>query len=250
MLRWDVQAPGSSLASIALAHTTKRLARYMPSTETRATLREVSLLACDLAPVLPEHGEGDDVVVLVHGFFASAGVWRPMKKRLEAELGAKVATFTHAPGATVRIIAQQLHKLVSRIHAGARVHLVGHSLGGVVARWYVQEHGGHTRAAQTIALASPFGGTPAAERFPILVGNDLVTHSHVLTRLRARARVHGVPHLSIVGTEDKLVPHAKIAALPDGDLVELHGRGHNTLLYDDEVIRLVIDRIRSARPAQ
>src|SRR5438445_1604345 len=127
--------------------------------EAMATLREVVLMRRDLLPVLPKAYAGDDVVVLVHGFMASAGVFRPMRARLEKEAGACVASFSHAPGWGVKRIAQQLANLVDRIPHGTRIHLVGHSLGGVVARWYVQEMGGHARVAQTISLATPFGGT-------------------------------------------------------------------------------------------
>ena len=213
----------------------------MPGPETRATLREVVLMRHDLQTVVPDHGQGDAVVVLVHGFFASAGVWRPLKARLE-EQGAKVATFTHAPGATVRLIAKQLASLVDRIHVGARVHVVGHSLGGIVARWYVQEDGGHSRVVQTISLASPFGGAPAAERFPILVGNDLLPHSHVLTRLRARAHSHDVPHLSIASPADRMVP-ARAAAHHRHETVTIDGIGHNSMLYDESVVDIIVSRI-------
>ncbi len=227
----------------------RRLGRLGPSAETRATLREVVLMRHDLAPVVPRHDPGDDVVVLVHGFFASAGVWRPLGKRLEAA-GARVATFSHAPGASVRFIARQLSRLVDRIHHGAHVHVVGHSLGGVVARWYVQELGGHARVSQTIALASPFGGAPLADKMPIFVGVDLQKNSHVLTRLRQRARVHGVPHLSIGGDEDTMVPPDASAALPHGDYIELAGRGHNALLYDEEAIALILAKIGEQRAAR
>src|SRR5262245_31560781 len=110
--------------------------------ETLSTLREVYLMPRDLLPVLPAVGPGDDVVVLIHGFFASAGVFRPMRARLERDAGARVASFTHAPGMGIVRIARQLARLVDRVPANTRVHLVGHSLGGLVARWYVQELGG------------------------------------------------------------------------------------------------------------
>src|SRR5882762_9361601 len=139
--------------------------------EAWATLREVCLMPRDIAPILPETRPGDDVVVLVHGFFASAGVFRPMRKRIEAETGARVASFTHLPGVGVRRISLSLAKLVDRIPRGVRIHLVGHSLGGLVSRWYVEELGGHLRVAQTISLATPFHGTRLA-RLRFLVGND------------------------------------------------------------------------------
>src|SRR5690349_9635041 len=71
-------------------------------TDALSTLREVVLMPRDLGPVVPRELEHeDDVVVLVHGFFASAGVWRPMKRTLVDKTGAKVASFTHAPGAGI-----------------------------------------------------------------------------------------------------------------------------------------------------
>src|SRR5512140_1353835 len=145
------------------------LSRFGPAgTEAMATLREVALMRRDLLPVLPKARAGDDVVVLVHGFLASAGVFRPMRARLEKEAGARVASFSHAPGLGVRRIARQLAELIDRIPQGTRIHLVGHSIGGLVARWYVQEMEGHTRVAQTISLATPFGGTRLA-RLRLLV---------------------------------------------------------------------------------
>jgi triacylglycerol lipase len=172
--------------------------------EAMATLREAVLLARDLAPVVPRVGAGEDVVVLLHGFMASAGVFRPMRARLEGA-GIHVASFTHAPGAGVRRIAAQLALLVGRIHQAARVHLVGHSLGGVVARWYVQQMGGDLRVAQTISLASPFYGAPVARRLRVLVGADLHGESELLARVRAGADHVSVPHTSIIGGADRMV---------------------------------------------
>ena len=50
-------------------------------TERLAFFRQVALVPCDLGPLVPEMSPGDDVVVLVHGFMASAGVFRPLRAR-------------------------------------------------------------------------------------------------------------------------------------------------------------------------
>jgi len=224
---------------------------YAPTTfrsrvgETFATLREVALMARDLSPVVPvEVLPTDDVVVLVHGFFASAGVFRPMRARLVEVTSSKVASFTHAPGARIERIAKSLKLLVDRIPHGCRVHLVGHSLGGLVSRWYVQELGGHERVTQTISLGSPFGGTERARRFQFLVGADLCRTSPVLARLRARAHEHDVPHTSVVGDADSMVVPCESAVFPRGDVVVLPGLGHNSLLFHPESIMHVVERIR------
>lgn len=202
----------------------------------------------DIADVVPRCREDErvhDVVVLVHGFLASAGVFRPLRQRLERECGTAIASFSHVPGATVPSIAFSLGKLVARLPREARVHIVGHSLGGVVARYYVQELGGHARVTQTIALAAPFGGAPIAARIPVFVGRDLHPKSTLLSRLRERAHEHRVPHLSIAGTADRTVPHEHALAFPYGERVVLAGRGHNTLLFDDEAAQIVVDRVRA-----
>jgi pimeloyl-ACP methyl ester carboxylesterase len=217
--------------------------------EALSTLREVSLFRADVLPIVPRALPGDDVVVLVHGFLATAGVFRPMRARIERETGALVASFSHAPGLGVKRIAMQLAKIVARIPHGTRIHLVGHSLGGLVSRWYVQELGGFERVAQTISIATPFGGARLAEKIRVFVGNDLHAASGVLTRLRERAHAHDVPHTSIAGTADHMVTPSERARFPRGEHLVLEGRGHNGLLFDREAIDRVIACIEASRAA-
>jgi triacylglycerol lipase len=209
--------------------------------ERLALLRQAVLVPRDLGDVIPEVHAGEDVVVLVHGFFASAGVFRPLRAHLERETTAHVATFTHAPGAGVRRIARKLARVVERLPRSARVTIVGHSLGGIVARWYVQEMAGHARVAQTVSLASPFCGVDVPALF---VGADVHRESDLLRRLRDGAPECPVPHASIVAGDDTVVEGMETACLGTGDVFVLPGRGHNELLFDDEAARIVIDRLR------
>jgi hypothetical protein len=213
--------------------------------ERLAFLREVALMPRDLTPSVPDAKPGDDVVVLVHGFLASAGVFRPLRARLEREAGARVATFTHAPCVGIRRIARKLEQLVERIPEGARITVVGHSLGGVVSRWYVQEMGGHERVARTISLASPFRGMDVP---PLFVGADIHEQSMLLKRLRDRAHLCAVPHTSVVAEKDTLVVGAEAACLGVGDVLVLPERGHNALLFDEEVASLVIEGLQAREP--
>ena len=210
--------------------------------ERLALMREIALVPRDLAEVVPDAKPGEDVVVLVHGFLASGGVFRPLRARLERETGAHIATFTHAPGAGIQRIARRLAALVDRFPRGTRITVVGHSLGGIVARWYVQEMGGHARVAQTVSLASPFGGIDVPALF---VGNDLHEQSVLLRRLRERAHVCGVPHTSIVAEEDTVVVGVETASLGTGDVVVLPKRGHNGLLFCEHAAGIVIDRVKT-----
>ena len=63
-------------------------------TETISTLREVVLMPRDLGPVVPREVRcEDDLVVVVHGIFASAGVFRPMTQALVSATGTGVTTW-------------------------------------------------------------------------------------------------------------------------------------------------------------
>jgi pimeloyl-ACP methyl ester carboxylesterase len=213
--------------------------------EAWSTLRQVSLMHRDLSPVVPATDGQDNVVVFVHGFFASAGVFRPLRNKLAHELRAKSASFTYLPGFRIEAVARKLSRLIDDIPFGPRIHIVGHSLGGLIARWYVQELGGHARVSQTISLGSPFAGTKIANPFPILVGRDLRTQSDVLARLRARAAHVNVPHTSVVGQADRMVVPQHSAVLPTGDVAVFSDLGHNALLYDARVHDLVTSRIKA-----
>lgn len=211
--------------------------------ETVATLRIIQVR--DVAPIIPRIEPGDDVVVLVHGLLASAGAFRPLRARLEGELGVKTASFTHVPFTSVRRIAHALADIVSSFPSSARVHLVGHSLGGIVARWYVQELGGHERVAQTISLGSPFAGAALAMRLPYFVGADLHPESTLLQRIRTGVRAREVPHLSIAGKFDRMAPMATACAFPHGDMLEIES-SHNELLFHERAMNVILTRIARA----
>jgi triacylglycerol lipase len=138
--------------------------------------------------------------------------------------------------------------LMRDLPRGLRIHLVGHSVGGLVIRWYVQELGRDERVVQTISLGSPFSGTAHARYFPTQVGRDIVPGSRILTRLSAGARAgERVPHLSITATHDSIVPSG--AVLAAGARLSIDGCGHNGLIYHAGVAREIIRRVRTIRAA-
>src|SRR6187402_864355 len=140
-------------------------------------------------------GGGRDVVMLVHGLFATAGVLRPLRRELEARTGAFSTSFTHPPGPGIASIARDIARAVHAISGDARIHLVGHSIGGVAVRYFVQELGGDARVVQTMSIGSPFGGTRPARLFPAPVGRDIIPGSALLERLAQGARRRlVVPH--------------------------------------------------------
>lgn len=216
--------------------------------EALAVARHAVLLRHDTgAAITPvAAADGDDIVVFVHGLFASAGVLRPLRAAVTRNAGVHAAALTYAPGPGVAELAARLAAVTRELPAGARLHLVGHSLGGIVARYFAQE-AGDARVAQTISMASPFAGLPQARLFGFDAARDLDPEGPLLRRVLLGAADSSVPHLSIIAGSD-LMAHAPVThALPGGEVVVMKGRGHNALLFDEEVARLVELRVRRHR---
>jgi pimeloyl-ACP methyl ester carboxylesterase len=210
--------------------------------EARAFARLAALLPLDLAPVVPEAAkDGDDVVVLVHGALATAGAWRPLRERLMHE-GVHSASFTYRPSAGVVTISDGIARILNRLPSGVRICLVGHSLGGLAVRWFVQEAGGDPRIAGTVTVAAPFGGARGASLFPGQAGRDMSRGSFVLDRLFASASSATMPHLSIFGDADTAV--SEHTTYPVGDRLVVRGAGHNALLFHDDVAGTILARLR------
>lgn len=193
--------------------------------------------------------DGDDIVVLLHGLFATAGVLRPLRRALGRHKDLHTAAMTYPPGPGVPELAGRLRGFVAELPEGARLHLVGHSMGGVVARFFAQEIGDE-RVAQTISMASPFAGIRGAKMLGFGGARDIDPESPVLKRLRlgASAAEH-IPHTSIIAESDGIISSPVSHALPGSEVVIMRGRGHNTLLFDEEVARVVERRVLERRPS-
>lgn len=95
-------------------------------------------------------------VVLIHGLYDTARIFDPMRAFLEAR-GRRVTT----PDLKPNNGNAPLEELAAQVAGAVRgeVDLVGFSMGGLVARWYVQRQGGLKHVRRLITIASPHRGT-------------------------------------------------------------------------------------------
>ena len=217
--------------------------------EAAAIARQATLIYRDVRGARPMWVREDrDVVMLVHGLFATAGVLRPLRRDIEERTGAFTTSFTHPPGPGIPSIADDIARAVRAISGDVRIHLIGHSIGGVAVRYFVQELGSDSRIVQTMSIGSPFGGTKPARLVPAPVGRDIAPGSALLQKLAQGARLRlVVPHVSIAGLEDRVVPTD--AYLAAGERVSVAGCGHNGLIYHPRVVAEVVARIRHVQAA-
>ena len=108
-------------------------------------------------------------MLLVHGFGGTKSSWSFLARSLSAR-GLTVDAITYTPfGTSVEQLADRLEVEVDRLLAKAgadKVHLIGHSLGGVVIAQAIA--GGRlTGLVDTVVtLGAPFGGSPWAALLP------------------------------------------------------------------------------------
>jgi pimeloyl-ACP methyl ester carboxylesterase len=144
-------------------------------------LRAVGMAAAHLPDALRQRGCGTIQyvaehnarypVLLVHGYAATESVWAPLRRELaEAGFGHIVSltynSFVADPGAVSAELTRQA--LTALAAAGApRVHLVGHSLGGLIVRCALAASAPlNAQTASAVTIASPHRGTALARIAP------------------------------------------------------------------------------------
>jgi triacylglycerol lipase len=192
--------------------------------------------------------QGERTVLFVHGFMAAGPVFEPMRAHVERSLGVTTVDFTYGPMARFEEVAARFANLADQHAARGPIDLVGHSLGGLIARWYVQELGGARHTRRLVTLATPHAGTSAARIAPVPLARALRPGSDVLVRLGdGRARARAVVHTAIVAGADRMItPPTSASALDDADVHWFDELGHNELLYDRGVYARVVAAL--ARP--
>lgn len=204
---------------------------------------------------------GDDTydtpVVLVHGYGHNRSGWFMLDRRLRRVGFTSVQTLNYLPyfSGVPELAARLAERIeaICKVTGRERVHLVGHSLGGVVARWYVQELGGGQRVNTAVTIGSPHSGTYAA-----LVGvgpgaRDLRPGSQVMRRLDRYAKPSGVRWIAYYSNLDMLVQPASSAMLDhpalDATNILVKDHGHVSLMISPEVGRSIAYQLQAAEGA-
>jgi pimeloyl-ACP methyl ester carboxylesterase len=149
-------------------------------------------------------------IVLVHGYGGTRSSWSALREQLALDGFATVHEMSYRTVASrvpdvARALVRDCHDVMQR--AGSdRVHLVGHSLGGVVVRYAVQRAGLEPHAATAITVAAPHRGTLAALFCPGELAASLRPGSRLLLDLRRGTRESTVRWASFYSDRDLVVP--------------------------------------------
>jgi triacylglycerol lipase len=188
-------------------------------------------------------------ILLLHGLIDNRSVFALLRRGLLRRGFGRVATMNYSPRTSdVRSAARRLSRQVEQLCEETgyeRVHVVGHSLGGVIARYYVQCLGGDARVHTLATLGSPHSGTLAARLLPTPLVRQLRPDSSLIRELAAPAPDCRTRFLAVWSDLDHLMVPKRSARIdhPDLDARNVLRRrvGHMSLPIDPKVIREIVN---------
>ena len=183
-------------------------------------------------------------ILLVHGMADNRSIFTLLRRGLLRRGFGRVLTVDYSPlTADVRVAASGLAERVEQLVADSgyeRVHVIGHSLGGLIARYYVQRLGGHERVHTLVTLGTPHGGTLPAHLLPARLGRQLRPGSALLSELAEPAPGVDTRFVAYWSDLDQLIVPKRNARIVHPDLRvrnELVRRvGHMSLPIDPRVV--------------
>lgn len=221
---------------------------------THLALYPLGMRAASIGPVASDHSDTFDLpVVVVHGYFHNRSGFFFLARALRKCGFRWVYGMNYNPlGETIPSLAARLASHVEevmRATGAPRVHIVGHSLGGLIARWYVQEMHGWINVDHVVTIGTPHAGTYVAYLGPGEAARQMRPGSSVLRRLQDGFARCPARFLNLYSDLDVLLVPPSTAVLPERPNVHnhlIHDLGHTSLLISPELISVISDHLAQA----
>lgn len=186
-------------------------------------------------------------IVLIHGIVDNHTIFALLRRHLVRRGFHRISTFSYSPltldvRRTADRLGAEIEKLCERSGA-ERIHIVGHSLGGLIARYYAQRLGGDARVHTLVTLGTPHQGTHAARLLPWPLVKQLRPGSDLMAELDEPAPDCRTRFVSFYSDVDQLMVPQRRARIAHPDLsarnVRINGVGHMSLPFDRRVVHQI-----------
>ena len=176
-------------------------------------------------------------ILLLHGFADNHSIFTLLRRGLLRRGFSQVFAMNYSVRTKdVRTAAVQLAEEVEAIVEETgyeRIHIVAHSLGGVIARYYVTRLGGDDRVHTLATLGSPHSGTLLAHVVPSALTRQLRPNSPLMRELALPSPGCRTRMIAFWSDTDEAVVPAVNASLEQEGVevrnVRLRGVGHLSL---------------------
>ncbi|MFI2208933.1 esterase/lipase family protein [Streptomyces sp. NPDC020141] len=209
----------------------------------------------------PPGGADHPPVVLLHGFVDNRSVFVLLRRSLARHGWRHLECLNHSPltpdiRAAAALLGTQIEAICART-GRSEVDIVGHSLGGLIARYYIQCLGGDLRVRTLVTLGTPHSGTtvaPLASAHPVV--RQMRPGSGLIEELRGPAPGCRTRFVSFWSDLDQLMVPIETARIEHPDLitenVQVSGVGHLAMPVHPAVaagIRRALEENDSTDPA-
>ncbi len=190
-------------------------------------------------------------IILIPGYSANRGYFFPYAYFLN-KAGFKVYTMPPVPFyCNIYYQSEILGRKVDQIleETGAsKVILVGHSMGGLIARYYVQRFGGDSKTAKIITISTPHRGTKISVFGFGYSAKEMVPNSKFLKDINSDVSKYfkKVPLVSLGTTEDNLVVPYGNSFAKIGKKYKLNFLGHNAMMFSMKVFYILLEEAEKA----
>jgi pimeloyl-ACP methyl ester carboxylesterase len=192
-----------------------------------------------------ERRQDQRTLVFVHGLAANRAGFLPLQAFLRSRGHRRQLAINYRSAGSIEALALRLKRELDANVRGGRIDLVAHSMGGLVARFYLQQLGGARRVDRLVTLGTPHLGTHAANFVPSALVRQLLPESPFIRHLNALPPPEGLHVSSLVAGRDLLVQPSEAASCPFGETVRFDDLGHVELLFRPRVFAEIRSILRS-----
>jgi triacylglycerol lipase len=222
--------------------------------DSRTSLRGLSPLRRGL--VVGDVEAAGTPILLVHGMVDNKSVFALLRRGLRRRGFGTVTTVNYSPFTSdVRRAAGLLGgqvEAVCSVTGYERIHVVAHSMGGLIARYYVQRLGGDARVHTLVTMGTPHGGSQVARWMPGALARQLRPDSDVLAELDAPAAGCRTRFVAFWSDQDQMILPPRNGQITHRDLsvrnVHVRGVGHMSLAIDGRVAHEICTTLALLNP--
>jgi triacylglycerol lipase len=179
-------------------------------------------------------------ILLIPGYCCNEAMWRPLRAKLRAAGHAVASVTLDPPFGSIDELAVALEGAIGDLLAqtgAGKVVLVGHSMGGLIARAYLARRGGD-RVAALVTIGTPHHGSDLARLGPGRHAREMEPGSDWLRALNSENPP--VPTFCVWSARDEFVTPQASARLEGADETALALPGHFGLLRAPETLDVIL----------
>ena len=183
-------------------------------------------------------------IILIHGVVDNRSVFTMLRRGLRKRGFGRVVHLNYSMAThDIRKVAIRLSDLIEQVVRETgyeRVHVVGHSMGGLVGRYYAQVMHGDRRVHTLVTLGTPHSGTQPARLVPAPISRQMRPGSDLTMEFDAPATGCRTRFVAMWSDLDAMILPKHNARIIHPDLnarnVFFRGVGHMSLPVDGRVV--------------